>query len=769
MSSIIEGYNYDIFISYRQKDNKGDRWVSEFVDALKDELESTFKEEISVYFDVNPIDGLLDTHDVEESLKDKLKCLVFIPIISRTYCDPEAFAWEHEFSAFIKLASNDKFGLKVKLPGGNVTNRVLPVRIHDLDYEDLRLCESTIGSVLRGIEFIYKEPGVNRPLSPDDDEKINLNKTRYRNQINKVALAIKDIILGLKIEPTAPIEEITELRESAEIVIREEKRVDLVTQFILSKRRLFSGIAIIAILIVASIFAYPKVFKKDRLGFLRSQGDISVAVMPFQNMTNDTIWNVWQDGIQNELINNLSNSEELKVRQLESITDLLQSKGFINYASIVPSVARKISLQLDANVFINGSIKQAGSVMRVNAQLIDSKTEEVYKSFQIDGTAENILNITDSLSRMVKNFLIISKLEQELPLYLQYSSSTNSSEAYRYYIYGENARRERDYPTARNMFSQALAIDSNFTIATLMLSVACTNQGLYEEAKKWSQRAYEKRDQMPTRVKILIDKNHAFFFDTPYEEIKYIRQLLEFDDQYPYFYYNLGLKYNTLYQYDKAIPEFEKALEIYDKWDLKPWWIYNYTLLGDAYHETGQYKKEKKLYKKAEKDFPNDAFLVHKKAVLSLTEGDTIAANEYINKYISLRRENSWSEADIAYNLGEIYSVTGNLDKAEKYHRQELSFEPDEAVRNYNLGWFLVDKNRNIDEGLELIDKALKLRPDQQWYFLVGKGWGLYKQSKYKEALEVLEKSRDLTPYYRHTLYLYIEAAKKAIANQKDI
>ena len=35
MSSIIEEYNYDIFISYRQKDNKGDRWVSEFVEATK--------------------------------------------------------------------------------------------------------------------------------------------------------------------------------------------------------------------------------------------------------------------------------------------------------------------------------------------------------------------------------------------------------------------------------------------------------------------------------------------------------------------------------------------------------------------------------------------------------------------------------------------------------------------------------------------------------------------------------------------------------------
>ena len=70
MSSIIPEYNYDIFISYRQKDNKGDRWVSEFVEALKTELESTFKEEISVYFDFNPHDGLLETNNVDDSSPD---------------------------------------------------------------------------------------------------------------------------------------------------------------------------------------------------------------------------------------------------------------------------------------------------------------------------------------------------------------------------------------------------------------------------------------------------------------------------------------------------------------------------------------------------------------------------------------------------------------------------------------------------------------------------------------------------------------------------
>jgi eukaryotic-like serine/threonine-protein kinase len=200
MASIIEGYNYDIFISYRQKDNKYDGWVTEFVDNLKKELESASKEEVSVYFDINPQDGLLETHDVAASLEEKLKCLVFIPILSRTYCDPKSYAWDHEFKAFVEQSSKDQFGLKVNLPGGNVANRVLPVRINDLSAADIKLCESIFGGVLRGVDFIYKEPGVNRPLrSNEENPHDNLNHTIYRNQINKVSLAVMDIIESMKV------------------------------------------------------------------------------------------------------------------------------------------------------------------------------------------------------------------------------------------------------------------------------------------------------------------------------------------------------------------------------------------------------------------------------------------------------------------------------------------------------------------------------------------------------------------------------------------
>ena len=207
MASIIPEYNYDIFISYRQKDNKGDKWVSEFVDALKDELESTFKDDISIYFDENPHDRLQDTHNVDKSLEGKLKCLIFIPIISQTYCDPRSYAWQYEFLAFNRLAEKDQYGKDVKLKSGNVTSRILPIRIHDLEQEDIKLFEKETGSVLRALDFVFKtSSGVNRPLRASEDHpNDNLNKTFYRDQINKVANAIKEIISGLKTGPVEPV------------------------------------------------------------------------------------------------------------------------------------------------------------------------------------------------------------------------------------------------------------------------------------------------------------------------------------------------------------------------------------------------------------------------------------------------------------------------------------------------------------------------------------------------------------------------------------
>ena len=552
------------------------------------------------------------------------------------------------------------------------------------------------------------------------------------------------------------------------------------------ERKLISIVAVSAILVVAAILAYPKIFKRNTIEKLRSSGEkISVAVMPFQNMTNDTIWNIWQDGIQDILIYSLSNSEELKVRQAEYIKRLVESQGIVNYASITPSVASTISQKLNANVMINGNIKQAGNTIRLYAQLIDPETEEVLKSFQTEGgyKEENIFHLIDSLSIIVKNFLIISELEKEIPVYYKQLVSTNSPDAYRYFVQGRNEYAKWDYLTAINWFSKALSIDSNFIQAITSTSLAYGNQFehetmyssayeslyLYDLAKKWCLKAYEKMDQMTIQQKISTNWIYANYFGTPNDKIKYLKQLTESDDQTVTAYFNLGNSYNSLFQYDKAIPEYEKVLEIYKNWDVKPFWVFDYAYLGDSYHKTGQYKKEAKLYKKAEQDFPDNPQLTGRQAILSLIIGDTVAANGYLKKLIASARGMSIPEAYIAAVLADGYNEAGVLVKAEEYYRQAISLDSTNSDRINDLAYFLIDKDRNINEGLELVDKKLNLSPED-FYFQHTKGFGLYKQGKYQEALKIFQKSWDVRrekAIYDHEAFLHLEAAKKAAASQK--
>ena len=348
MASLIEGYNYDIFISYRQKDNKYDGWVTEFVDNLKKELEATFKEEISVYFDINPHDGLLETHDVDASIKDKLKCLVFIPIISRTYCDPKSFAWEHEFKAFVEQASNDQFGLKIKLPNGNFANRVLPIRIYDLENTDIKLCEAVLGGVVRGIEFIYKSAGVNRPLTPSDFPEKNQNKTFYRDQINKVANAIKENISGLKGEP---LEFENEPKEVIKITLPEEKTRNK------TKKVLIYSLSLLVILAV--------VFVTIKTNFLKKEIEKSIAVLPFRNDSPEDSTQYFMDGVMEELLNKLQSIKSLRVVGRTSV------EQFRGQDKSIPMIAK----ELGVNYIVEGSGQKSGNSFRMRVQLIIARNE----------------------------------------------------------------------------------------------------------------------------------------------------------------------------------------------------------------------------------------------------------------------------------------------------------------------------------------------------------------------------------------------------------
>ena len=439
MPSIIPGYEYDIFISYRQKDNKGDRWVSEFVDSLKTELESTFKEEINVYFDINPYDGLLEIYDVNASLKEKLRCLVFIPIISQTYCDPKSFAWQQEFCAFNKLAKEDQFGRDIRLAGGNVASRILPVKIHDLDSEDKVLLENEFGGVLRSIDFIYRASGVNRPLKPKDERAENLNHTYYFDQINKVANAIKEIITAIK-KP----EQLDKGIFSRIAKPKPENSKKLNPKIIMGP--------ILILVIIALVYIFiPKLSKNlDSI-------EKTIAVLPFRNLSNDTSQIFFCDGFMDDILNNLQKIKSFTVRPRTSSYQYKETK----------KSTATIGKELNVNYLIGGSVGREGNSLKIQVCLTDAKADKQLWSNDYIRERNQLFSLQSEIAEEIASELRAVLTPEEITK-IEKRPKVNP-EAYDYYLQGKYYYRlgvvSGDYNTAIELYKKAIDLDPGIALA----------------------------------------------------------------------------------------------------------------------------------------------------------------------------------------------------------------------------------------------------------------------------------------------------------------
>jgi len=94
-----------------------------------------------------------------------------------------------------------------------------------LENADIKLFESVLGGALRSIEFIYRSAGVNRPLRPKEEKPDNnISNTLYRDQINKVANSVKDIINGLLSESDQLVKGKVQAKELNGEIRRQGKR-----------------------------------------------------------------------------------------------------------------------------------------------------------------------------------------------------------------------------------------------------------------------------------------------------------------------------------------------------------------------------------------------------------------------------------------------------------------------------------------------------------------------------------------------------------------
>jgi len=184
-----------------------------------------------------------------------------------------------------------------------------------------------------------------------------------------------------------------------------------------------------------------------------SQDTPSIAVLPFVNISGDQEQVYFADGLTEDLITDLSKIRDLFVIARNS------SFSFRNS----PKNVSEIGQELDVAYVLEGSVRKAGNRIRINAQLIDTKTGGHVWADRYDGEIQDIFEVQDEITKK-----IIAALEVNLVDFSRSGRGTNSAEAYelslkgraKFFMFSPEANAE-----SIQLLDQAIAIDPAFSNA----------------------------------------------------------------------------------------------------------------------------------------------------------------------------------------------------------------------------------------------------------------------------------------------------------------
>jgi TolB-like protein len=734
MASIIQGYEYDIFISYRQKDNKGEGWVNKFVDALRTELEATFKEDISVYFDENPHDRLQETHNVDKSLEGKLKCLIFIPILSRTYCDQGSYAWQYEFLAFLRMAETDQFGRDVRLRSGNVASRILPVRIHDLENEDVKLFEKETKSELRALDFVFKTAsGVNRPLKAYEDHPMdNLNKIFYSDQINRVANSIDEIIHSLKTKQTnLPGSKLLEYNPISDTKGEDVRKLDTEKTLISKKSKIGLLLTLAVFLSALGVFGVFRIIEKSKQAADIAKLEKSIAVLPFLNDSPEEENAYFINGIMEEVLNNLQKIKEFRVLSRTS-TD--QFKG--QDKPTIPEIAKKLGV----NYIVEGSGQKYGNTCRLRVQLIAAKNErhlwaESYEKIIIE--TKDIYITQSEIAQSIASALKATITPEEKQLIdITPTASLRALDFFqrgrdehtKYWVDNTNTKA---LANAISYYKMALKTDSAFAQAYTGLAIARLNSYWTNASARME---FSENELNIVRDSIITLVDEAIKYNKKLEEAYLVRGWSSTDDELGIREYNKALEINPNYglAYNNIAEVFHwKGENInYIKYKLRSIELERGPLLPSLLKSLAEWYEGYGFSENAI-DIYNQIFRLTNDTLqyFQNMSGPYYASENWeesirwANKILEINPDYIWAHGQLA----AIYSFIGN-DDLFNYHAQKITeLNPFARDIAYYKAFFLwrhgekVKANAMFDQAIEFLTKLIEAgltRGDYPYLFL---------------------------------------------------
>jgi len=220
-----------------------------------------------------------------------------------------------------------------------------------------------------------------------------------------------------------------------------------------------------ALLLLASVLALALPFFWHRNSTTSSIPEKSIAVLPFENLSEDKANAYFADGIQEEILTRLASIADLKVISRTS-TQPYQSK---------PRNLSEIAKQLGGANILEGSVQKAGDQVRVNVQLVNAQTDSHLWAETYDRKLTDIFGVESEIAKRITESLqakLSSGEEQALAV-----KPTNNPEAYDAYLRGLAFDARSAYSSdpmlkAIGFYERAVQLDPNFSLAWARLSRA---------------------------------------------------------------------------------------------------------------------------------------------------------------------------------------------------------------------------------------------------------------------------------------------------------
>jgi TolB-like protein/class 3 adenylate cyclase/Tfp pilus assembly protein PilF len=218
-----------------------------------------------------------------------------------------------------------------------------------------------------------------------------------------------------------------------------------------------------ALLALAAIVAGIAVFSRYRVGSTMAAPEKSIAVLPFENRSEDKANAYFADGIQDEILTRLSKIADLKVISRTS------TQHYKSAPENLPEIAR----QLGVAHILEGSVQKSGDAVRVNVQLIKAANDSHLWADTFDRKLSDIFSVESDVAKAIADQLrakLTGREEQEITM-----KPTDNPEAYDAYLRGlaydlKTADTPANALGAQKYLKEATRLDPKFALSWASLS-----------------------------------------------------------------------------------------------------------------------------------------------------------------------------------------------------------------------------------------------------------------------------------------------------------